>query len=194
MADPMSTVKTRARDGSDWRIGTGDDCEWITRNTKIGFTVTAAIPPIFDAYATVVVPVDAGERAEHEQALLRLLMQHSVGPPWWLGYLGTGSEDVVFADAPMVTMYARWPYVLVEAGPEQAASWRDGGWSSLRGALPDVMFPNDRSWLVSRLWDDDWRCLGGTADLIAAVIAEPSLEARSVGLDQDATPPGHQAF
>ena len=31
----------------------------------------------------------------------------------------------------------------------------------LQGALPDLMFPADRSWLVSTLWDDDRTCVGG---------------------------------
>jgi hypothetical protein len=43
------------------------------------------------------------------------------------------------------------------------------------------------------LWDDDWRCLGGPAALIQAVLDDPALEARPVGLDEDATPPGHVA-
>jgi hypothetical protein len=43
------------------------------------------------------------------------------------------------------------------------------------------------------LWDDDWRCLGGPSPLIGAVLAEPTLGARSVTIDQDATPPGHIA-
>ena len=40
------------------------------------------------------------------------------------GYLDTGADDIVFPDAPKVTLYSGWPYVLVEAGPEQAATWR----------------------------------------------------------------------
>jgi hypothetical protein len=88
-----------------------------------------------------------------------------------------------------------WPYVLVEAGPEQAATWR-----TIRpgtfwiGALPNLMFPADHSWLVSTLWDDGWSCIGGSADLVRGLLAHPDLEARSVALGQDATPPGHQAL
>jgi hypothetical protein len=34
--------------------------------------------------------------------------------PWWLGYLDTGSADVVFYDVPKVMLYAGWEYVLVD--------------------------------------------------------------------------------
>jgi hypothetical protein len=94
----------------------------------------------------------------------------------------------------MVTMYAGWHYVLVEAGPQQAATWRQHDRPSFRaGALPNLMFPGDRSWLVSTLWDDDWTCLGGPAELVGRFVRHPGLQARPVVPGQDATPPGHQS-
>ena len=57
-----------------------------------------------------------------------------------------------------------------------------------------LMFPADRSWLVSAMWDDDWTCLGGPAGLVDRFLRHPDLKARSVTLDQDATPPGHEAL
>src|SRR5260221_203159 len=45
---------TRARDGRTWRIGTDADVAWIANGTSVGRTITAGIPPVFDAYATVV--------------------------------------------------------------------------------------------------------------------------------------------
>jgi hypothetical protein len=56
------------------------------------------------------------------------------------------------------------------------------------------MFPADRSWLISMLWDDDWSCIGGPADLIERFLGHPGLESRPVTLGQDATPPGRKAF
>jgi hypothetical protein len=95
----------------------------------------------------------------------------------------------------MVTLYPGWHYVLVEAGPEQAATWRQyGDWSFWKGALPNLMFPAGRSWLVSTLWDDDWTCIGGPAGLVGKFLRHPDLGARPVALGQDATPPGHQAL
>jgi hypothetical protein len=93
-----------------------------------------------------------------------------------------------------VTLYSGWHYVLVKAGPEQAASWRrDDPGSFWPGVLPNLMFPADRSWLVSTLWDDDWTCIGGPAGLVDRFLRHPNLQARPVALGQDGTPPGHQA-
>ena len=181
----------QARDGSTWRIGTEKEVAWIADGTSTGVAITAAIPPVFEAYATLVRPGGEGQD-NHDRAVLALLSEYSAGQPWWLGYLDTGTDDIVFPHAPMVTLYAGWHYVLVEAGPAQAATWRRGGpWP---GPLPNVLFPADHSWLVSTLWDDDWTCVGGPLELISRFACHPDLEARLVALGEDATPPGHQAL
>ena len=186
---------TRARDGRTWRIGTDAEVAWIAAGTSIGGAITAAIPPVFEAYATVVLPYRGEGQDQHDRAVLGLLIEQSAGQWWWLGYLDTGADDIVFPDAPKVTLYSGWHYVLVEAGPEQAATWRRyGDWSFWKGALPNLIFPVDRSWLVSTLWDDDWSCIGGPAQLVDSFLHHPDLRALPVALGQDATPPGHQAF
>ena len=183
----------RARDGSTWRIGTDTEVAWIAEGTSVGLTITSAIPPVFGAYATVLVAYGE-ELVEHDRAVLALLAGQSATQPWWLGYLDTGVDDIVFPDAPKVTLYAGWQYVLVEAGPEQAAAWRPSdGRAFGTGALPNLMFPADHSWLVSTLWDDDWSCIGGPAHLVDRFLHHPDLRARQVSLGQDATPPGHEA-
>jgi hypothetical protein len=185
----------KTRDGRTWRIGTDADVAWINEGTSIGRTVTSAIPPLFEAYITVVLPERGEGQDAHDQAVLDLLSKESAAQSWWLGYLDTGADDIVFPDAPMVTLYSGWRYVLVEAGPQQAATWRRRDLPSFwKGALPNLMFPADRSWLLSTLWDDDWTCIGGPAGLANAFVRHPRLQARPVTLDQDATPPGHRAF
>jgi hypothetical protein len=189
------TFVSRATDGSAWRIGTDAEVAWIVTGTSAGLTITAAIPPVFEAYATVELPFAGRGQDDHDRTMLALLSEQSAGQPWWLGYLDTGADDIVFPDAPKVTLYSGWDYVLVEAGPEQAATWRrSGDWSFWKGALPNLMFPADRSWLVSTLWDDDWTCIGGPAGLVDSFLRHPDLPARPVALGQDATPPGHQAL
>jgi hypothetical protein len=86
--------------------------------------------------------------------------------------------------------------VLIQAGPAQAASWRTNTprVSAWRGALPELIFPLDRSWLASTLWDDDWRCIGGPVALIEALVDDPRCETRIVHLGEDATPPGHRYY
>lgn len=96
-----------------------------------------------------------------------------------------------------MTLYPGWPYVLVLAGPEQATGWRRDDSRPVPGReLPDLMFPTDRSWLVSTLWDDAWTYVGGPVSLVDALMTDPDLRprVRRVGVDDDATPPGHQSI
>jgi hypothetical protein len=197
-------VQTRTRDGVAWQIGTDAEVDWIRRRTVNGLSITSAIPPVFEDYATVTLPdVDHESRsrliAAHDRAVLALLERHASPQPWWLGYLETGAGNIVFDDAPRVRPYTvDWRYVLVEAHSEQAATWRATGDQAIwKGtALPDVIFPQDRSWLLSTLWDDDWSCVGGPQALIAELLVDHLLApgARRVTIDQDATPPGHVAI
>lgn len=190
---PRAVLEGRSgtQDDQIWRIGTQNEVAWIQDGTSIGLAITAAIPAGFDGYATVVIPEGDAQRRVSDSTLLRLLTAQSPGQPWWLGYLETGAHDVVFEHAPRVTLYTGWPYVLVAAGPRQAGTWRaDDAW---RGRLPDLIYPADRSWLVSMLWDDDWRCIGGNASLMRAVLTAPELDSQSVSINQDATPPGYVA-
>jgi hypothetical protein len=204
MACVSDVARTREKDGVAWRIGAEDDVAWVREGTRPGVAITSAIPPVFADYATLVlpgntdVPRDVADERAQDRALLALLETHTTPQPWWLGYLDTGASDIVFWDAPKVKLYEGWDYVLVQAGPEQAASWRPAdGWRNWKSTeLPDLMYPHDRSWLASTLWDDDWACIGGCTTLIADLLANAALGSRAlkVTLDQDATPPGHVAW
>lgn len=110
----------------------------------------------------------------------------------WLGYLDTGASDVVFPYAPRTAVYYGYGYVLVEAGRQQAARWREKGFN---WTLPGLMFPADRSWLVSTMWDDGWTSIGGLQQLVDGFLSDTTLgpRARRVALGQDSTPPGHGA-
>ncbi|MGH2893916.1 MAG: hypothetical protein ACRDPM_11735 [Solirubrobacteraceae bacterium] len=181
-------------DGREWRLGTDGDVAWINEGTFAGAAITAAIPPIFASYCTLeVLPTHkAGELARHEQAVIELLTAQTPEQPWWLGYLDTGASDVVFPYAPRTTAYYGYGYVLVEAGPRQAAGWRE---QPFNWTLPELMFPADRSWLVSTMWDDAWSSIGGSRQLVDGFVSEATLgpRARRVNLGQDPTPPGHQS-
>jgi hypothetical protein len=209
MANNHKAEVWRSKDGRAWRIGRDAEIAWIEERTPGGLRITSAIPPIFEAYATLEFPgtgnqqsVSSGEKWEqldkqwdrHEAGVLAVLSEHSKQQPWWLGYLDTGASDLIFNGARQVRFYADWPYVLIEAGPEQAGIWRDDWW---KGVLPDLMFPADCSWLFSTLWDDDWTCIGGSRGLVDAFLAHPDLRPRVREVDpsvEDATPPGHTAI
>ena len=174
--------QTARKDGRAWRIGTEDDVAWINAAVTAGTSITAAIPPVFAAYATLAFPLGLEVPRERlrrledrfDDTLLHVLSAHTEPQPWWLGFLETGASDVVLDTAPRVHVYSRWPYVLMQAGPREARNWRSdtGRWHT---ALPELMFPGDRSWLLSSLWDDAWACVGGSDDLISALLTEPDL-------------------
>jgi len=135
------------RDGQAWRVGRPAEVSWIADGTKNGQGIAAAIPPIFATYATL---WDSNEdrvtTRTHEHAVVGHLIEHTAADQtWWLGFLDTGAHDIVFTDAPRVTLYSGWSYVLIEAGPTQAVMWRTGHMRSSEGALPDLMFPADRA-------------------------------------------------
>ena len=96
--DASRAPVTASKDGQNWRIGTDADIAWIREGTTVGLTITSAIPPIFEAYATIVVPGDRDDRNRHDRALLAILSEQPPAQPWWLGYLDTGADDVVFHD------------------------------------------------------------------------------------------------
>ena len=153
--------------GLPWPIGTSTTVKWISEGTVADGTIATAIPPLFPAYATILEPdYDAVGDRDHERAVVDALATRGT-TQWWLGYLDTGAHDVVFPQADRVLLYWGWSYVLIQAGPEQAFSWR--------GSLPDLIFPLDRSWLFSMLWDDGWTCVGGPTTLIDALVADPSI-------------------
>lgn len=199
-----SAGRTQVKDGIAWRLGTGRDIQWISDGTEVGRQITAAIPPVFASYATLLHPGEPGlprdlrQERRQDLALVELLRRHTPRQPWWLGYLDTGASDIIFWNAPKVMLYEGWQYVLIEAGPEQAETWRPapGGESNWKSTeLPDLMFPGDHVWLVSTRWDDDWCCVGGPDVLIADLLQDCVLgpRARRVRLGQDATPPGQAA-
>jgi hypothetical protein len=57
--------------------------------------------------------------------VLAVLSERTAAQPWWLGYLDTGAADIIFNEVRKVRLYADWRHGLVQAGPEQAGSWRD---------------------------------------------------------------------
>jgi hypothetical protein len=206
---------TWVRDGRSWEIGSYAEVAWIASGTGVSRTIRSGIPPVFAAYATVLLPtpedgLDPPKQEidwdqylrewnltaplRHERALVEVLVEHSSDQCWWLGYLDTGASDTVFPNASMVFPYRYgWRYVLIAAGPKEAIDWRtrERGWNT---AIPDLIFPVDRAWLLTTLWDDDWSCIGGTDQLVSDLLNHPLLGARTrqVTVEQDMTPLGHQ--
>lgn len=190
VAPGHETEVWRNKDGRAWRIGRDAEIAWINENTTGGMAITCAIPPMFDAYATVQLPVTPNGGGwvwneppdHHDASLVSVLSEQTAEQPWWLGYLETGiAAETIFYDVPKVRLYG-WEYVLIEAGPKQAGRWR-APWGRWNGVLPDLMFPADRSWLASILWDDYYTCIGGPKALVEAFLAHPELRHRAIEVD-----------
>lgn len=172
------SLAREALDSNGWNGQLGDSIvvDWIRNRTVRGRTVTGAIPPVFEAYGVYEAQRENEARLVQQQRLVQHLGEFGARY-WWLGYLDTGVHDVVLTDAPRVDVYVPGSgYVLVEAGPQEALEWRD--------TLPDLIFPSDRAWLVSILWDDDHTFFGGTRQLVSAVVDDPEVHARPVSPEE----------
>jgi hypothetical protein len=176
------------RDGREWCLGTEADIAFVTAGATSGIAVGDMIRAIYESYCNLHLPqsADDAELVAHEQAVIELLTKQTDQQPWWLGYLDTGASDVVFPFAPRTIPFYGHQYVLVEAGPQQAAGWREKGWS---WALPELIFPSDRSWLASTGWDDSWTSIGGSEQLVKSFLTHPILGPRA----KRATPNGTQS-
>jgi hypothetical protein len=123
---PQPDPQTRIKDGRTWALGAEKDVAWINNGVSPGLSITASIPPVFAAYATLVFPLGLESSRDRMRP----------------------AEDR-FDDA----------------------------------LLPELMFPADRSWLVSSLWDDAWAGVGGSVELISALLIEPELRPRAERTD-----------
>jgi hypothetical protein len=104
--------------------------------------------------------------------------------------LGTIREVHWMANGTAGGLWRDWPYVLIAAGPEPAPTWRTRHMREECGVLPDLSFPEDRSWLVSALCDDTSTCFGGPHTLIEALEHDALVQAHRVQLGIAAKPPG----
>lgn len=152
-------------------FATSQTIQWIIDGLAQAKPFKSAVPGIFASYTEIpeIDAPDPSKLAEQERAIVQHLSDHGSNS-WWLGYLETGAHDVVFNGANRVYLYSRWPYVMVRGNPAEALTLRD--------SLPDLMFPADRSWMASMLWDDSWTCVGGPRALIHALADDPATRAR----------------
>ena len=70
----VSTVR-RDKGGRSWRIGTDAEVAWIDSGTAVGMSITAAIPAVFEAYATVLLPPGGEGQDQHDGSVLALLIR-----------------------------------------------------------------------------------------------------------------------
>ena len=142
-------------------------------------------------------------------ALAELLASHTTTPEacWfclWEGYGhlhsgGMAQQTVVFAWGPRPLVWLRlWAarrrlrrikprrpigarvnlpyrgYLLFTGSVRDATGWEDG---------PNLWWPDDRAWCVASEIDFPYTYVGGSRELIDAILMHPALEALSAGLD-----------
>jgi hypothetical protein len=108
---------TRQRDGSTWEIGTAADVDWIDRGTTGGLAITSGIPPVFSAYATVVVPEPdvPEEQQARDGALLNVLVRHSTQERWWLAAPAAAGAIIGSAIPLAAALSETWQYAVLAA-------------------------------------------------------------------------------
>jgi hypothetical protein len=184
----LALPQARIKDGRSWRIGTAADVAWIERAVDFSTRTITQVPPGFAAYCRLELPdlryappdQAAAAQAAHDQGVVDVLGAAPGSHSWWLGYLEYGiGVDLVFDDAPRTSLFG-WDFVLVQAGPQQALGWRahSTGATAWKGALPDLIFPADRAWMLFTSWDDVWSGIGGSEDLIGSFERDPRLGPR----------------
>jgi hypothetical protein len=84
-------------------------------------------------------------------------------------------------------------YVLLEATPAELADpawpWAAGiGWhSGFPGPMPSLIWPDDHAWCVATEIDFDSTLVGGSRELVDAILADDTFESFEVGPDDDLT-------
>ena len=86
---PEPGPQTRIKGDRTWAVGADEDVAWINDGVSPGWSISASIPPIFAAYATLVFPLglessrDQMRPAEDrfDDALLRVLCAHTEAQP-----------------------------------------------------------------------------------------------------------------
>ena len=128
------------------------DVNWIRQESALAETLTYAIPDRYEAYGVLDLPREIGPV---EDGLLDALTARPTGlliagwidrGPW---PPSTGDEHV---------LYTGWRYRLRRVAESELRGLPTEG----EGSFPDLLFPQDRSWLVSLLWDDSWRSIGAS--------------------------------
>jgi hypothetical protein len=118
------------------------------------------------------------------RSLCDVLSAHTADPACcfagiWAGWGWTGSN---WSDAGQLCLPDR-EYLLLE-GPLSATDEVGHDEGLVPGSQsPNLLWPADRAWFVASEIDFDSTLVGGTEDLIGAILAEPGLDAWPVGPD-----------
>lgn len=115
---------------------------------------------------------------------LRVIRERSASNSELIAGFWDGLYDFAILDAPTATLGLR-EQVLFKVGLDALISAVDSSYAQ----APGVLWPTDRSWYMSTNIDYNSTIIGGSGGLIAALIADRSLEAIEISPDLDLTRP-----
>lgn len=156
------------------------DVAWIRRDTAVSGTIRSAIPGGFDAYGLL----DISEERPTEDALLQAVAPEN-SMELIAGWIDRGPYPPQPGDEHF--LYSSWRYRFRQVSAASLQGLPTEG----DGGFPDLLFPPDRSWLISLLWDDSWRSVGAsnavasriTSRLPSFVPIDPELPIAATGRD-----------
>ncbi len=158
-------------------------------------------PDCFAAYAQVPMPLEeddprlpllpdvAGNWDDRTlAAALEVLAGHTTTPEdvWSCAWDGFGDERT----GPRVRVPHR-EFFLFHGALHETGGWEPVG--SGHVPSPAAVWPADRSWFLAFDVDPDWAGIGGTRDLVEALVADPRLGAREVSWGDLSDPRGDVA-
>jgi hypothetical protein len=125
---------------------------WLRQESTVFGTLRYAIPGGFEAYGALDLPRNI---SPIEEPLLDTLASDE-SEPLIAGWIDRGPWPPPPGDEHV--LYSGWRYRLRRVAPSEVAGLPTEG----EGSFPDLLFPPDRTWLVSLLWDDAWRSIGAS--------------------------------
>lgn len=153
-------------------------------------TVADQVPESFEAYARIIHPAYGPKPGRLDSgaldALAEILAAHTTAPNHCYFGLRTslGWEDSFAADElkPLLELPEERDHIVL-AGRLDAIDKLIRNWARRSGAVvvkreaPNLIWPADRSWFVVSEVDADSTLVGGSAELIEAIVESPALEA-----------------
>lgn len=128
------------------------EVNWLREGNGPAGTLSYALPGRFDVYGAIDLP---DEISPTEDTLLSALAPNPAAA-LLAGWIDRGPWPPPHGDE--FVLYWGWRYRFRWVLPAELQGLPSEGEDS----FPDLLFPPDRSWLVSLLWDDSWRSVGAS--------------------------------
>jgi hypothetical protein len=132
---------------------TDEDVAWIRDGTSVSRTIRSAIPDGYDVDGLVDLVEDGGRTESRLLTALGIAADEELVAGW------IDRDGLMTEAGDEHLLYATWRYRIriVRTAELEGRLHPD-----VHDDFPDLLFPRDRAWLVSTLWDDTWRSIGAS--------------------------------